>query len=191
MGRHSLTREGMAQAMNARGEFTILDIACDTKATRTNVQHFVCALVKKGDVQVIRKEASARGHLGMALYRVVKKLAPTATAQREQMRARIWRSMRVMRRFTIADLCATAEARPWFVANYAAGLIKHGYLLTSSAKANRRQVCILARDTGPKPPRPRADGSIDDPNLVSGELSRAASGASPEAERSGVEGRSK
>jgi hypothetical protein len=85
-------------------------------------------------------------------------------------RYRIWRAMRIMRRFTMADLCATAEAGRWNVQQYVLGLIRAQYVVLVMAQRRRGigggTIYTLARDTGPNPPRLRKDETIFDPNLV-------------------------
>ena len=83
-------------------------------------------------------------------------------------RYRIWRSMRILRRFTAPDLCATAEAGRWNVQQYMLALARAGYLrIAVPRKCGVRAghaIYALARDTGPNPPRIHRDGTVYDPN---------------------------
>lgn len=83
-------------------------------------------------------------------------------------RYRMWRSMRILRRFTAPDLIATAAANRDNVARYVRGLVEDGYLKISTPKRDGIKgghiVYVLARDTGPNPPRIGKFG-VFDPNL--------------------------
>jgi len=78
--------------------------------------------------------------------------------------------MQILRRFTVADLVATAEANKDNAQRFARGLIAHGYLRIDRPKQNGLKgghtIFALARDTGPNPPRLCKDGTIYDPNLA-------------------------
>ena len=93
----------------------------------------------------------------------------TATSHR----FRMWRSMRILKRFTSADLMATASSAKCSVDDYVRGLARCGYLRAAvtyqRGGGNRRAVWVLVRDTGPHPPRLRKDGSLFDINLPLGE----------------------
>lgn len=79
------------------------------------------------------------------------------------MLARVWQSMRVMRRFTTANLQATAEAGESAVRKYLMALRKAGYVRLvqqrSSGRPGSHDVWALVRDSGPVAPIRRADGS--------------------------------
>jgi hypothetical protein len=67
-------------------------------------------------------------------------------------RQRIWQSMRILRRFTIPDLCKTASARPNNVKKFVRSLTIHGYVAkygkyTSGRKGSYQQF-RLVRDIG-------------------------------------------
>lgn len=83
-------------------------------------------------------------------------------------RARIWQSIRILRRFTLPDLVATAEANHDNARKFVQGLARVGYLRVAKPKQNGRkgghQVWMLIRDTGPHPPRLQSDGGVWDPN---------------------------
>lgn len=92
------------------------------------------------------------------------KLKVTVTSARY----RLWRAMRMQRRFTIADLVATAEAAPRNTELYVAALEKAGYLRIirpriSGAKMGGA-IYMMVNDTGPNPPRLGKRG-LSDPNL--------------------------
>lgn len=82
---------------------------------------------------------------------------------------RVWQSMRVMRRFTTADLQTTAEAGETAVLKFTRALHQAGFLRLDkpivSGRPGSRNVWLLVRDSGPLPPIRREDGSgVYDPN---------------------------
>ena len=83
-------------------------------------------------------------------------------------RDRAWQSMRILRRFSLPDLMATAEVGQDNARKYVRGLARAGYLRVVKAKANGHKgghaVYQLVRDTGPRAPRLQKDGSTYDPN---------------------------
>lgn len=87
---------------------------------------------------------------------------------RRTARDRIWQSMRILRRFTLPDLAATAEAGENNCLKYTRGLTAGGIVRVIKPKEsgykNGHIVWFLARDLGPKSPRLRKDGTIFDPN---------------------------
>ena len=92
-----------------------------------------------------------------------------STASQAPALQRVWQSMRVMRRFTTADLQTTAEAGETAVLKFTRALHLTGYLRLDrpvvSGRAGSRNVWVLRRDSGPLPPIRREDGSgVFDPN---------------------------
>lgn len=71
-------------------------------------------------------------------------------------RRKVWQSMRIMRRFTIADLCRTSGAENNNVLRFLHGLQKHGYVASFgqyiSGRAGSYKSWRLMRDTGPDHP---------------------------------------
>lgn len=84
-------------------------------------------------------------------------------------RYRMWRSMRILRRFATADLVATADAGKDNVTRYVRCLLDAGYLKISTPKREGvkggHTIYVLARDTGPNPPRIGVH-TVFDPNLT-------------------------
>ncbi len=90
-------------------------------------------------------------------------------ASQAPMLQRVWQSMRVMRRFTTADLEATAEAGETGVQKFVKALHGAGYLKLLQARVSgrpgSRDLWALGRDSGPLAPIRRADGTgVFDPN---------------------------
>jgi hypothetical protein len=74
-----------------------------------------------------------------------------------------WQSMRVMRRFTQAELLTVAPAvTPSLLKRYVRSLTDAGFLRIVQARVNGRpgssNVYMLVRDTGPVPPLRHTDG---------------------------------
>lgn len=83
--------------------------------------------------------------------------AHTRTLQRAPMdRHRAWQSMRILRRFTIQDLVATAEIGISNVRVYLRGLERAGYVRRETDRCSGyRHACAVFRliqDTGPQAP---------------------------------------
>ncbi len=68
-------------------------------------------------------------------------------------RYRIWQSMRIMRRFTMPDLCRASDARLFNVRKFVDALVRHGYIAKNagyvSGRAGVYQSYRIVRDTGP------------------------------------------
>lgn len=82
---------------------------------------------------------------------------------------RAWQAMRVLRRFTTADVIMTAEVGESACRKYLRGLALTGFVALErervSGRAGSRDVWRLVRDTGPKAPIRRWDGTgVYDPN---------------------------
>ncbi len=84
-------------------------------------------------------------------------------------RSRLWRSMRMLRRFTVAELLVTAETSRRNCANYLAALMVAGYLRGSKVAEDQkhgrpRMAWCLVRDTGPHAPKVMSGRGVWDPN---------------------------
>jgi|GEM_PF-7089170 len=94
----------------------------------------------------------------------------TSTPMTErQARERVWRAMRMLRRFTIPDLAATAEAGANNVQHYLIALERADYVRVAAPRRSGvkggHAVYVLARDTGPHAPRVRGDNTVADFNV--------------------------
>ncbi len=71
-------------------------------------------------------------------------------------RRKIWQSMRIMRRFTMADLCRTSGAQISNVSKFIFLLKKHGYISPfgqyTRGRAGSYKSYRLIKDTGPEHP---------------------------------------
>lgn len=76
--------------------------------------------------------------------------------------------MRIMRRFTRADILTTAAINQSNLDKYLRALINTGFVVVQqervSGRPGSRDVLRIARDNGPKPPVAHTDGSMLDPN---------------------------
>lgn len=157
------------RAINSRKQFTILEVASDAGIDKGRATLIVTTLARKGHLRKMSKSRPARGHLGYARYELVRMIP----ARPPFARTRIWRSMRVMRRFTIADIAATAEAGLQNTHTYILDLVNGGYVRKLKQEVPKRGVegrAILAliKDTGPLAPQRVKGGSIFDPNCGAG-----------------------
>ena len=76
--------------------------------------------------------------------------------RRGAVRCKIWQSMRILRRFTIPDLCRTACARESNVKKFLKNMTTHGYVTRHGSYVSGRkgsyQAFRLVRDIGPDYP---------------------------------------
>lgn len=83
-------------------------------------------------------------------------------------RAQAWQSMRMMQRFTTADLMTTGSINSDNARKYVRRLADAGYLRVAKAgvsgRPGSRTLWLLIRDTGPVPPIVWADGRVYDGN---------------------------
>ena len=76
--------------------------------------------------------------------------------------------MRVMRRFTLPDLVATAEIGRRNASEYCRGLLNAGLIRVDTPRRSGTKsgnvIYLLIKDIGPKAPRLRRNGTTYDPN---------------------------
>lgn len=76
-----------------------------------------------------------------------------ARPKAKTVRGKIWQSMRVLKHFTVPDLCRTAVARESNAKKFISRLAAHGYIALSRPAANGYAGSYnqwrLVRDTGP------------------------------------------
>jgi hypothetical protein len=156
-----------ARAARHRKPFTILEIASEAIIDFNTARKIVTSLVLKGHLRRVSKPCGPLGHRGYARYELVKMIPTRPPVQR----VKIWRSMRMMRRFTISDLCATATASNHNVSVYLGALVSAGYVRKLKREVPKRgleghAIFALIKDTGPMAPKRATDGSIFDPNVA-------------------------
>lgn len=79
-----------------------------------------------------------------------------AKPRRDTVRYKVWRSIRILRRFTIPDLVRTSGAKTSNTRRFVRGLVRHGYAVPVgtyvSGRTGSYQGYRLVRDTGPDHP---------------------------------------
>jgi hypothetical protein len=159
-------RERMAREMARSPQFTIRGLANATGATYESANRFIWQLCRSGSVHC---ESSKRnGHkAGDAVY-FAERAPEGCRSVRANGRERAWAAIRILRRFTIAEITATAEVGANNALKYILDLARAGYLhQVAERQAGAKlggAVYALAVDSGPHAPRVRPDGSIYDTN---------------------------
>lgn len=91
--------------------------------------------------------------------------------KRRTARDKMWKAIRVSKKFDLARLEAMAGASPEGARKFVAALAKAGYLSAlrrepgDAPTSNGFKRWLLIRDTGPETPLIKADGRVWDPNL--------------------------
>lgn len=164
-------RETLWTEMRRRKNFTIPQITELTTYDPSSVTYYINSLIAAGYVKKMLRGGRINGRLSPAVYRLIKD-APepprvrldgspvTQGAGRDQM----WRSMRILKRFSVQDLTAASSTEEHRVAEseartYCQALARAGYL--------RKEIggYAFARFTGPKAPQIQRVKRIWDPNL--------------------------
>jgi hypothetical protein len=80
----------------------------------------------------------------------------SALPRKSALRCKIWQSMRIMRRFTVAELCRTTGAKRSNVRKFVKRLETHGYVAQQGGFAGGRPGLFrglrLVKDIGPRHP---------------------------------------
>jgi len=88
--------------------------------------------------------------------------------QQNNARYRAWQSMRILRRFTIPEIVATAEIGRSNADKYIRFLVSFGYIRIATHKRDGARgghaVYMLVRNTGPSQPVARSTGALYDAN---------------------------
>jgi hypothetical protein len=97
-------RERLMRVIAQGGRFTVPQLADAAPASRESASRLIWELCRAGVMRCLQPKRN--GHRGgVALYEVVRE----PEERRPNGRARIWLAMRMLRRFTVPDLVATAE----------------------------------------------------------------------------------
>lgn len=151
---------------------TIREVAAAAKVLRETARDYLKRLDRAG---IVSREIRDR----VAHYRLERDMGVETPRLREDGtpatsglgREMIWRTMRVLKEFTVADLLAHARAAGLAVAEgeaetYCRWLFRAGYLVRSPRpSAVPRWHLVPARYTGPKPPMIQRIRQVYDPNL--------------------------
>lgn len=91
----------------------------------------------------------------------------------QQKRDRIWKILRVLRKFTIDEVVTLSEVKGEYVVKYIKTLFYAGYVrqagLTDNPQGRKVRLYHIAKDTGPKAPIPCRclyDPNIDDVRMT-------------------------
>lgn len=159
-----------------RKQFTNMEVVKSTGINYTVVRAFTKALVKQNIAVVVKNK------IGKAsLFKLVQNTPPQFTpgfevgerlSRRKKLTCadRCWRSMRVLKKFSVSDIAQGAEVRSAYAQQYVLWLNMAGYLrcLTpqTSATVNDSTVYMLIKDTGPDRPILRMrEKAVYDPNI--------------------------
>lgn len=160
-------------AMRARGDddWSVRDITRATDIPRWTVKDLADRLVLAGYATCEEGERGLRFKLTHKAGVQPPRLRPDGTpAEQGSGQLNMWRSMRVTREFSTTDLAAYSTVPPVVVSpasaqKYCARLARTGFLrpLPRRSRADGMRYRLI-RNTGPKPPRIRRDGTVEDPN---------------------------
>lgn len=151
---------------------TLREITAAAKVVQDTGRDYLRRLVKAGIV-------SREDHDGSVYYRLERDLGVETPRLREDGtpstsglgREAMWRTMRMLKEFGVADLIANARSAGASVAEsealtYCIWLARAGYILKISSRgAMRRWRLVPSRYTGPKPPMIQRIRQLYDPNL--------------------------
>jgi len=159
-------RERIMRVIAQGGRFTIPSLVDAAPASYESTSRLVWELARAGVMRCIEpKRNGVRG--GAALYEVMHN-TPEERQRRPSGRARMWLAMRMLRRFTLPDICATAEVEDNNALQFTRSLMKGGFLRCEvprrSGVTAGSAMYALAIDAGPMAPQVRRDGEIHDPN---------------------------
>lgn len=180
MGRRKTDQGGDHQSatwaqIRAQKTFTVRSINDEVGAHRTTVFDYIRRLIAGGYVE-IEKEVNGAAHFilvrdaGVHPPRLRRDGTPVQQGSGTQ---NIWRSMRMLKTFTPADLVIhsttdTVEVQLATAKKYCAMLLKAGYLrvLEKAVPGGKRQARYrLIRDSGPLPPQIQSVKQVYDQNL--------------------------
>jgi hypothetical protein len=169
-------------AMQELRVFTAAQIQAAGELGRRNVHMFCKALLDAGYLTV--ETPRVKGRRGsLDVFRLVRDTGPecpcvdekgkvrdpnTSTRLAGAARRKAWQSMRILRAFTTAQLQATAEIGERNARHFCQALRDAGYLLVTAPATGRPGSFSryrLVRDSGPRCPSVRRDGTVYDVNL--------------------------
>ncbi len=177
-------RDVMWVAMRELGEFTLSDIEAKTRIKEDTIRNYVVGLTCAGYLEFIagqRSPGCVPGHFIRSRWRLVNDVgaeAPRVTktgapVTQGDKRENMWRSMKILGEFDRRELaaattlshCVVSEADARFYCRY---LQRAGYLSIVQAGGTRqltRYRFVMARYTGPKPPKIQRIVQVWDPNI--------------------------
>lgn len=155
----------------ASGEWTITDVHERTNVPRQTVRDVVLPLVRGGYAEVVRTEKHPKSSTPSAVYRLTERPAEAPRLRRDgtalaplQTEA-IWRSIRMAKTFTDAELSGLAEADARTVERYVGELKSAGVLVAVEPGGPGKPArWRLLRDLGPRAPKILRAHIVFDPN---------------------------
>ncbi|MGE4298935.1 MAG: hypothetical protein AB7E47_12985 [Desulfovibrionaceae bacterium] len=152
--------------------FTIADILGKTcNANRESVRECLCRWRRGGFLERVGKdERGANVYLLRRDSREAPRLRRDGTELPSTGRDNMWRGMKMLRTFSVADLAATSSTESVPVAaetvrEYLLFLTRAGYVARVKTPAGSPALYRLVRNTGPKPPQIQRVKQLWDPNL--------------------------
>lgn len=159
------TREHLWQVMLALKSFTVKDVARETLYHASTVGDYLNCLAAAGIIQKEMTEPT-RGIISVARYTIDPETAPAepprvradgSIVTQGMGRHNMWRTMKMMKEFTVAQLVAFASTEVVTIAlleaeYYCDYLSKAGYISAVTGSSPRAYRFNADRYTGPKPP---------------------------------------
>lgn len=175
------TRDAIWEFIRANRSFMLRDVEAVTRLARESIREYVTGLCNAGYVEksVVHNGGNAIGKA--IVYLLVRDTGVEAPRVRRDgtpvtqgvKRERMWRTMRILSRFSVTDVAVTASDEDCRVSeqdakSYIFYLCKAGYLTKSSEKKGggpSSYFFLKTRYTGPKPPQVQRIKQVYDPNL--------------------------
>jgi hypothetical protein len=146
--------------------FDCHEVAERTGCNLSEVQSYIKYLKDNNHVEQLSE--AKNGSKDRSLYRVTSNCYLPPNDDKRYGRDRLWVSMRVMKRFTVSDLCGTAEVTTDVAHSFLATLLKYSVVKIfphhNSNAVGRFKVYRLANDLGPGTPVLLRDGRVLDSN---------------------------
>lgn len=185
MAQHLCTKEHIWQAIRKRPAFTMVDILSELvkqelKAVKdSTVKDYIGRLVKSGHLAVVDCKR-VRNNCVQYRYELMRdvgveapSVAKDGTVRRPSLRnEQMWRTMKMLKRFTPQDLAITAstedvEVKLNTAKAYVGMLKKAGYVavvIPSKPGTQATYQFLKSRNTGPRPPQVQRFNQVFDPN---------------------------
>lgn len=175
------TKEAIWQLVRQLKTFTMPDICLEIAMHPTTIGEYLRSLTKAGYLEKKRIATVQRDDLGQYQARIQYTLVKDAiepprvradgsTVCQGQGRQNMWRTMKILKRFSLADLvaCSSTEEHPVSfdeAKTYVRFILRAGYLKKCDDATFQRAVFQLVRWTGPKPPMIQRIKQVWDQNL--------------------------
>ena len=168
----------IVQLLDGKGTWTIKDVATFCGDNERTIHNYVVRLEKAGFVARVGRAETKPGHQGHAphLFEITMasveapRIKQDGTVLPELQIQRLWRTMRMLKTFTVPELAGYAEAgeeplNASSVKTYCAYLKQAGVLVDKGRVSHRGPSRMqLARPLGPRAPRILTANVVYDPN---------------------------